>query len=255
MTLCTKPRILPALKLIHDQIKGDTESIVLFENGSYILLNKEDTVDSVIDSVGLLESDKFANVKFHYFKSHLVMLCMQPDYPSLGNLKVYPIKDIDPMEEAIMKQEAMNMMQQDMLEKKIVVDSRVNDLNDLNLCMYLLVNTDLKMQKGKTAAQVGHAVGYMIEGLAVNPTQDYIDWKESHGGKIVLKATEDELLNYLEVHGSKAKDQTKLAIDSNCVCVRDMGLTQIPADSLTVVGFVPMYKADVPEFIPKLKLM
>lgn len=107
--------------------------------------------------------------------------------------------------------------------------------------MYLIVNNDLKMGKGKIAAQVGHVVGDIIEYLTNNPTKEYEIWKKSGHAKIVLKATESQILELCDIEES--------------FFVRDQGRTQIPKDSLTVVGFPPVYKSKIYDQIKKLKLL
>jgi len=104
--------------------------------------------------------------------------------------------------------------------------------------MYILVNNDLKMGKGKIASQVGHAVGLIIEDIIRNaletPTPDglsdyqmFLKWKNNCSyKKIVLKASENDLLHFIDT-------------EKKCRYVLDAGRTQIAPGSLTVVGFYP----------------
>ena len=70
-----------------------------------------------------------------------------------------------------------------------------------------LVNTDLKMRKGKIAAQVAHGeVFYMEEkfnGHQYGGMHDrYIKWmKDGMMKKVVLKATEGEINEFVFKHG------------------------------------------------------
>jgi PTH2 family peptidyl-tRNA hydrolase len=93
--------------------------------------------------------------------------------------------------------------------------------------MYIFVNTDLKMGKGKLAAQVGHVVGEITEYVirTKHAEERYKIWKNTGYTKIVLKATEKEL--------------ELLMKEDEAFHIRDLGRTQIAADSLTVVGFLP----------------
>ena len=102
------------------------------------------------------------------------------------------------------------------------------------LVMYILVNNDLQMGKGKIAAQVGHVVQQIIEDIIIkkyeskkilNICKDYDGWKNSGCAKIILKATKEQL----EI--LKNMDNARFVIDA--------GKTQIEAGSLTVVGFPP----------------
>lgn len=68
------------------------------------------------------------------------------------------------------------------------------------LYMYILVNNDVKMGKGKIAGQVGHVVGLITEEIIqtyytnamenkffnVEPYQRYMDWKKKGHAKIIL---------------------------------------------------------------------
>ncbi len=98
--------------------------------------------------------------------------------------------------------------------------------------MYLLVNNDLKMEKGKIASQVGHCVQHIIESILISYYEnkktkhynDYLKWKNGCK-KIVLKATQTQL-EYLKN-------------DSNAISIYDAGKTQIEPNSLTIIGFFP----------------
>lgn len=104
--------------------------------------------------------------------------------------------------------------------------------------MYILVNADLHMGKGKTAGQVGHVVGIITEEILrsvyTNPTTDtledydnYNKWIKTNAyTKIVLRATEQNLLEIIEK-------------ENKCKYILDAGRTQIAPGSLTVVGFFP----------------
>lgn len=97
--------------------------------------------------------------------------------------------------------------------------------------MYLFVNDDLKMGKGKIGAQIGHCVQYLIEDILENKNKDkykdYLKWKNGCK-KIVLKATKSQLL--------------ELQKDDLSRTVYDAGHTQVEPNSLTVVGFFPSSK-------------
>lgn len=98
--------------------------------------------------------------------------------------------------------------------------------------MYLFVNIDLNMGKGKIGAQIGHCVQFLIEDLLESTKkekyQDYLKWKNSGCKKIVLKASQFQL--------------TELQKNNLSRSVYDAGHTQIETGSLTVVGFFPSDK-------------
>ncbi len=99
--------------------------------------------------------------------------------------------------------------------------------------MYILVNDDLKMGKGKIAGQVGHVVGSITEKIITEHYKKhnndvynrYVEWKNNGCAKIILKATEAQIKSYMN------KPET--------MYILDLGRTQIPENSLTVIGFYP----------------
>jgi peptidyl-tRNA hydrolase len=118
--------------------------------------------------------------------------------------------------------------------------------------MYLVVRTSLGMGTGKTAAQVGHAVGMLtrlMEQVSRNPdaAKDKErrlaeEWYATDYAKIVLAADEKEF--------AKAS-----ALGPPHVTVVDNGRTEITAGSLTVVGFWPMRRSAAPSLLKRLRLL
>lgn len=89
--------------------------------------------------------------------------------------------------------------------------------NDLR--MYIVVNEDLGMSKGKTAAQVAHACTAYV--LDMNNQDKVISWYKDCQKKIILRAHQ--------------KQMEKLELSYKEYSVHDNGLTEIPADSLTAI--------------------
>ncbi len=113
--------------------------------------------------------------------------------------------------------------------------------------MYIFVNNDLKMTKGKIASQVGHVVQLITEeiirqGYEITPTPEsyftYMKWK-NNCTKIVKKASATELQLLIKMKGARY--------------IIDDGQTQVPANSLTVVGFYP--SAELNDFFKNYKLL
>ena len=116
--------------------------------------------------------------------------------------------------------------------------------------MYILVNKDVKIGKGKLAGQVGHAVavyywqamsGSRITKEEQDERKELLDiYMNTTQKKIILFATQDKL-EELEAEGY--------------IAIRDKGLTQLEPNTLTCVN-VGLYEAhDVPDWIKKLKLV
>lgn len=113
--------------------------------------------------------------------------------------------------------------------------------------MYIVINNDLKMEKGKIASQACHVTQLITEeiirsGYETHPPPQsymtYMKWKKNCV-KIVLKATESELI--------------KLSKMSNARYIIDDGQTQVAPNSLTVVGFYP--SIDMNETLKNYKLL
>ena len=112
--------------------------------------------------------------------------------------------------------------------------------------LVLVINSELKMGKGKIAAQVGHAsVTAMLKAGQSRPI--ILDsWLKSGQKKICLKAQYDELLE-LEKKAKKIGLQTAV--------INDAGKTQIPNGSLTVVAFGPDEEEKLSTLTGHLKLL
>jgi len=111
----------------------------------------------------------------------------------------------------------------------------INESEQGPLYMYVLVNDDLKMGKGKIAGQVAHVVGLITEEIirkyyeTSNDIPDcytrYMQWKATGHAKVILKASQEQI------------DQ--LIKEPESLYIRDAGKTQIAPNSLTVLGFYP----------------
>lgn len=108
--------------------------------------------------------------------------------------------------------------------------------------MYLLVNRSLKLTPGKIASQVGHAVEKIV--TTCNKKQSYKTYLRNGTPKIVLSVpSEEEFISIL--------DKTKHLFK---VYIVDEGLTQCKENSVTVVGFEPIFESKKPDVFNKLSL-
>ena len=106
--------------------------------------------------------------------------------------------------------------------------------------MYIIVNKDLKMGKGKVAAQVGHAVSDMTEMMLNVFPQQWKNYKRNNTPKVVLAAPESIMI------------LIKSRFSDICTCVHDAGLTQIPENSFTALAIKPFYSEDIPADLKKI---
>ena len=117
----------------------------------------------------------------------------------------------------------------------------------MDIKMYIVVNNDLPMRKGKICAQVGHMVELLtteifkeIYFLSNKDLMDkYLSWKNNGSAKIVLKANETKL--------------RELLTNNNSRYIIDEGRTQIEPNSLTVIGFI--FDEHITELVKDLQLL
>jgi PTH2 family peptidyl-tRNA hydrolase len=109
----------------------------------------------------------------------------------------------------------------------------------------IVVRTDLKMGKGKIAAQVAHASLSSLENVKERRWID--EWREEGQPKIVLKVRdEEELLNVY-------KEALKAGLP--CSLIQDRGLTQLEPGTYTCVGIGPAPSEMVDKVTGRLKLL
>ena len=108
----------------------------------------------------------------------------------------------------------------------------------------IVVRTDLKLGKGKLAAQVAHAsMGSFLR----TPEKDQKKWLEGTQKKIVLKVKDEETLLHIY---EKTK---RMGIPSTLV--QDAGLTQIPPGTKTAVGIGPAEEEQIDKITGELPLL
>jgi len=106
----------------------------------------------------------------------------------------------------------------------------------------IVVRTDLKMSKGKTAAQVAHA---SIEAVLKTDSRTVGKWRSEGAKKVVLKVDSDKKLLALK---HKAEH-----VGIKAVIISDAGLTEIPAGSITTLGIGPAKDRNIDKITGDLK--
>jgi PTH2 family peptidyl-tRNA hydrolase len=111
----------------------------------------------------------------------------------------------------------------------------------------IVVRTDLKMGKGKVAAQVAHASLSAAEEARDRREGWYHEWKAEGQKKVVLRVeSEDalrELLRKVKTAGLPAS------------LVEDRGLTQVEPGTVTCLGVGPGPDRDVDAITGRLRLL
>lgn len=123
----------------------------------------------------------------------------------------------------------------------------MENYNTISEKMYkqvIVLRKDVKMSKGKAAAQVGHA----SVGAYRNAKKTIIEkWYKEGGKKIVLIVeSKNELMTLYE----KAKEE-KLST----FLVKDSGLTELKPGTITALGIGPDHEKKIDKITGKLKLL
>lgn len=121
-------------------------------------------------------------------------------------------------------------------------------MDDKQLRMVFFVRTDLKMPKGKIAAQVGHAVQELILKNMNYPSEVFQEWLEGDHVKICLKVSSEEELNELHLKGLEIPTHVSFIIDKGYTCFDNK-------ETPTVVGWGPLTKEEHQELTKNLKLL
>jgi len=116
----------------------------------------------------------------------------------------------------------------------------------MELKQALIVRADLKMGKGKVAAQVSHASVDCVLSLLKKDKSLVEKWIHSGMKKVVLKVFS---LNELIELFNEAKRE------GLCVkMITDAGRTQLPEGTTTVLGIGPDYENKIDKICSKLKM-
>lgn len=116
-----------------------------------------------------------------------------------------------------------------------------------SLKMVFVINHDLKMGKGKIAAQVGHAAVKATLKSGEHRPELLDAWLSTGQKKICVKADDARHMEQLEQQAKKHQVLTSK--------IHDAGHTQIPAGSLTVLALGPDDNEKLDLLTGELKLL
>ena len=125
---------------------------------------------------------------------------------------------------------------------KISCDSSAFDYK-----MVIVVRTDIKMSKGKVAAQAGHAAVSAAEYARKNRPEWWTQWIMEGQCKIAVKAKSETEINELERRARNSGLPVALIVDR--------GLTEIPPNTTTCLGIGPAPANKVDSITGKLSLL
>jgi len=111
----------------------------------------------------------------------------------------------------------------------------------------VVVRNDIKMQKGKIAAQVAHAALTSAEETKRKKLELFRRWWGSGQKKVVLKVNSlEEILQLAEI-----ADKNNIIYS----IIEDKGLTQIPPGTITCIAIGPDEEDKIEKITGKLKLL
>jgi len=111
----------------------------------------------------------------------------------------------------------------------------------------IVLRTDLKMSRGKIAAQAGHAAVSAAEEARKKYSDWWKAWIAEGQCKIAVRAGSEQELLELEEKAKKSKLPTALIIDR--------GLTELPPDTITCLGIGPAPSTQIDAITGKLPLL
>ena len=108
----------------------------------------------------------------------------------------------------------------------------------------IVIRSDLKMGKGKMAAQAAHA---SVEAISKADEKNLEAWKKTGQKKVVLKVGSEKDLITLKEKCKKEKIP--------CALISDAGHTQLEPGTTTALGIGPDKEEKIDKITGKLKLM
>ena len=120
-------------------------------------------------------------------------------------------------------------------------------MSEFKFKQVIVIRTDLKMSKGKLAAQAGHAAVTAAEKVRkINPGW-WKNWMDEGQCKIVVRVGSEEELLELE---REAKEK---GLPTALIC--DRGLTELPPGTITCLGIGPAPADKIDEVTGRLPLL
>lgn len=110
--------------------------------------------------------------------------------------------------------------------------------------MYILVNKDIEISKGKLAGQVGHAVASYLYEKAIKPLQN---------GRSI-ESLDDYMINQKKIVLKCSQKRLEALERDGYISVRDNGLTELEAGSLTCVNYGIVTPDIAPNWLKRLRL-
>jgi PTH2 family peptidyl-tRNA hydrolase len=111
----------------------------------------------------------------------------------------------------------------------------------------IVFRSDLRLSKGKTAAQAGHAAVSAAEQARKHNKKWFEDWLEEGQCKIAVKVKNEKAIAELETQAKKS--------GLPCALIVDRGLTEVPPGTVTCVGIGPAPTERIDKITGALRLL
>jgi PTH2 family peptidyl-tRNA hydrolase len=130
---------------------------------------------------------------------------------------------------------------------KLIEDAEESIMGEFEYKQVIVFRSDLKLSKGKIAAQAGHAAISAAQEARKRHRDWWDAWLFEGQRKVAVKVKDEEELLELE---EQAKD-----LDLPNALIVDRGLTEVPPDTITCLGIGPAPEEMVDRLTGKLKLL
>ncbi len=121
------------------------------------------------------------------------------------------------------------------------------DMSEFHYKQVIVFRSDLKMSKGKIAAQAGHAAVSAAEEARKHFKEWWKAWMKEGQCKIAVKVKSEKELLELE------KQAKELALP--CALIIDRGLTEVPPETITCLGIGPAPTEKIDKITSMLPLL
>jgi len=120
-------------------------------------------------------------------------------------------------------------------------------MSEFHYKQVIIFRTDLKLSKGKLAAQAGHAAVSAVEEARKHRKEWWDGWLREGQCKIAVKVRDEKTLCELEIQAKKMGLPHALVVDR--------GLTEIPPGTVTCLGIGPAPAEKVDQITGSLPLL
>jgi PTH2 family peptidyl-tRNA hydrolase len=120
-------------------------------------------------------------------------------------------------------------------------------MSEFHYKQVIVFRSDLKLSRGKVAAQAGHAAVSAAEGARKRRKKWWEEWLDEGQRKIAVKVKGEKDLLELE--------KAAIELSLPCALIIDRGLTEIPPNTITCLGVGPAPQEKVDKLTGQLPLL